>query len=446
MKNLPLTIFTTCKEFVNETELFQSLAIQSWRALNIDVIIIGDEDGTSRIAKKLNCEHHMKVERSHENIPLVNDLFKIALEQSTSAYLCYLNADIILDEHFLTAFNLFVKHDFDEPFRFLTARRKTIPYVNVNSELRSAKTQLDYLNEKYSVLDPPDAIDMFLFSRELYQKIPSFEIGRMRWDNWLLKHAKDNNAAVLDGTNIFTLTHPIHGYDIGLNNILTGTANQTNIEKSQGSGCDIKQARNYIFNGNNIVSHSSSDNDVSFFYDRNAALKSFLFYLKHSISSKSNLQIWDAIRHFLWKSRYYFPFNATPCDMTGFKDDILNNVITFNNKTIEDLYYLLQSQVSEALLTQLKLLILKSTPIVVWGVGSFSFRLCKWLERNNIQVSYYVDSFSELPSIHGNKIFRPEQLTLEPTKPFVLIGSSFVNEIKINLDKLKYKEINNYNY
>jgi len=49
----------------------------------------------------------------------------------------------------------------------------------------------------------------------MYTNIPSFAIGRLAWDNWLLWRATSQGTPIVDATAAVTVVHQEHGYAAG---------------------------------------------------------------------------------------------------------------------------------------------------------------------------------------------------------------------------------------
>ena len=78
-----LTIFTAPKAFSDpHINTIQRNAIQSWQHLGdeVDVLLVGDEDGMADIADEYNLLHLPDVSRNDWGTPLVNSIFELAIQ------------------------------------------------------------------------------------------------------------------------------------------------------------------------------------------------------------------------------------------------------------------------------------------------------------------------------------------------------------------------------
>ena len=99
-----MTIFITPKGFDREhIAMIQRNAIRSWKALgnDVDIILIGDDPGVEENAEMLGVRFFRDVRRNSSGTPMLDDIFRIARENSDSPILAYVNADIILKKDFL---------------------------------------------------------------------------------------------------------------------------------------------------------------------------------------------------------------------------------------------------------------------------------------------------------------------------------------------------------
>ena len=82
-----LTIFTAPKPFTNpHIALIQRNAIRSWLSLGpqVEVILLGEEDGLAEAAAELGVKHLPEVARNASGTPLVSSMFDLARQHSTS--------------------------------------------------------------------------------------------------------------------------------------------------------------------------------------------------------------------------------------------------------------------------------------------------------------------------------------------------------------------------
>ena len=100
-----ITFFSAPKPFTDpHIATIQRNAIKSWTTLpDVDVLLIGDEEGMAEVAKELDVMHLPDVKCSDNGTPLISSMFQLARENSRSDLLCIINADMILMPDFVEA-------------------------------------------------------------------------------------------------------------------------------------------------------------------------------------------------------------------------------------------------------------------------------------------------------------------------------------------------------
>lgn len=208
-----ITIFTTCKPFEGEAAVFQRKALETWARLgpNTDVLVIGDEPGARQCCESFGLRHHPDVKRNEWGTPLLDSLFRIAEESSTSDVLCYVNADILLTSELPRVLGR-VRDTFE---RFLViGRRWNVEAARIQEySPTEGEAALSDLARSSGSLEPVyGGGDLFAFRRGFWGTLPPFLMGRGRWDSGLILEARRMGAPVIDVTSAITAVHPIHGY------------------------------------------------------------------------------------------------------------------------------------------------------------------------------------------------------------------------------------------
>jgi hypothetical protein len=207
-----LTLFTAPKSFVNpHIATIQRNAIRSWLHLDedIQVLLIGQEDGLAEAARELDVVHLSHVARNNQNTPLVSSVFALARENSTSPILAYLNADILL----LPGFTHIARNVANQLENFLVVGQRWD--LAVNQELDFApgwESHLTHQLESRGHLHPPGGSDYFIFPRACFTDMQPFAIGRAGWDNWMFYHARQQGWAVVNATASLRVIHQDHDY------------------------------------------------------------------------------------------------------------------------------------------------------------------------------------------------------------------------------------------
>ena len=206
-----ITLFSAPKPFINpHIAMIQRNAIKSWALLpDVDVILLGEEQGLAEAARELGVKHIAHVERNANGVPLISSMFKLARENSNSDLLCIINTDMVL------------MPDFVEAAKKVKGLRSEFVLLSQRWDLDVTKP-LDFSGDwsrglrsmvhGQGQLHRPAGSDFFLFPRSCYMDVPSFVIGRSGWDNWMIYRARKENWAVVDCTPSVMIVHQNHDY------------------------------------------------------------------------------------------------------------------------------------------------------------------------------------------------------------------------------------------
>jgi hypothetical protein len=206
-----LTLFSAPKPFTNpHIALIQRNAIKSWTLLpNVEVILLGEEEGLAEISQELGVRHIPHVECNAGGIPLISSMFQLARENSSSDLLSIVNADMILMPDFVEAAKQAAK--LKDKFVLLSQRWDldiTQPLDFFGDWVHGLRS----IVQSQGQLHRPAGSDFFLFRKSCYQDVPDFTIGRAGWDNWMIYKARSAGWAVIDGTPSVMIVHQNHDY------------------------------------------------------------------------------------------------------------------------------------------------------------------------------------------------------------------------------------------
>jgi len=216
-----ITLFSAPKPFTNpHIAMIQRNAIKSWTLLpDVDVILLGEEEGLAEAAKELGVKHIPHVARNTSGTPLISSMFQLARENSSSDLLCIINADMILMPDFVEAV-------LESSSLLLDRRQQAVglqKFVLLSQRWDyDIAAPLDFaagwdlrLGEsvrKQNQLHRPAGSDFFLFPKSCYTDIPDFIIGRAGWDNWMIYKARQQKWVVIDCTPSVMIVHQNHDY------------------------------------------------------------------------------------------------------------------------------------------------------------------------------------------------------------------------------------------
>ena len=207
-----ITIFTAPKPFTDiHIATIQRNAIQSWIQLGSDVqvILIGEEDGIADTAAELGVLHLPDVGRNAQGTPLVSSIFSLAREASHGPFLAYLNADILLFSDFVPAIRQVGKL---AKYFLVVGQRWDLDVTAPIDFTPGWEPQLYKECQQSGKLHPRQGSDYFVYPRECFTTIPDFAIGRAGWDNWMIYAARRQGWPLIDATPSIRIIHQNHDY------------------------------------------------------------------------------------------------------------------------------------------------------------------------------------------------------------------------------------------
>jgi hypothetical protein len=204
-----LTIFSIPKAFKGHIGTIQRNALRSWTLLRPrpEIILFGSDAGTAEAAAELGLRRLPQVAANDHGAPLLSDLFRQAESEARSNLLCYVNADILLPGEFPRAVEL-VQKKFAKSL--MVSKRIN---VDVTEPLAfSANWERELRDRPGAAEGGHTAIDVFVFPKGTYAQVPAFAIGRLWFDQWLIKAALQQKIPVLDASRMAPVLHQNHDY------------------------------------------------------------------------------------------------------------------------------------------------------------------------------------------------------------------------------------------
>jgi hypothetical protein len=207
-----LTIFTIPKPFKGCIATIQRNAIQSWQLLRPrpEIILFGNEEGAAQVAAELGMLHEPQIASNEYRAPLLDDLFRRAELRASSQWMCYVNADILLLSDFGTAVEQVTK-----AFgKFLcVSKRMNIDVAEAIKFTADWETPIKARCRDTGQPGDHTSIDVFVFPKGAYRNVPNFGIGRLWFDQWLIKAAREEKVPVVDLSLVAPVLHQNHDYN-----------------------------------------------------------------------------------------------------------------------------------------------------------------------------------------------------------------------------------------
>ena len=207
-----LTLFACPKPFHGKTGAIQRNAVRSWLRLRPrpQVILFGDAHGTEEFAAGLGIAYFPEVRRNDYGTPLIDDLFMQARRLSGGRLLCYVNSDIILTESLTHAIEI-VK-EACPPFLMVGHCWDLEVDGEIDFDREEWEAGLGRLVKQRGRRRGPFHIDYCVFTPDLFDRLPPFAVGRIRWDNWLVWKALKRGGSVIDASEVVRPVHQDHDY------------------------------------------------------------------------------------------------------------------------------------------------------------------------------------------------------------------------------------------
>lgn len=180
-------------EFAN----IQHSAIQSWLALNPkSVTLLGNDEGTAEAVTAYNgsddrVKHIPDVECNEWGTPLVSSIFARIREATTpNDLVCYINADIILDETFPKTLEALLRAAPSKEW-LAVGKRVDVDLATDDSGYPEpiSVTDAQQLADERGVDHGWAGIDYFIFPARTFMFVYPFALGKFVWDQWLVGNA-----------------------------------------------------------------------------------------------------------------------------------------------------------------------------------------------------------------------------------------------------------------
>jgi hypothetical protein len=206
-----ITIFSIPKAFKGHVGTTQLNAIKSWMKLGEDcqVVVCGDDEGVVDAAREIGAECIPDIARNEFGTPLLSSAFREIQKVARHRILCFVNADIILLNDFLSA----IKHVTLRDFLIVGQRWDMDVTQKLDFGNESWDTHLRRAVANQGKLHGPLGSDYFVFPNDSrLLDIPPFAVGRPGWDCWFIYRARKLRIPVVDASGTVFIVHQNHDY------------------------------------------------------------------------------------------------------------------------------------------------------------------------------------------------------------------------------------------
>ena len=188
------------KPFVGRIGEIQRRALASWVELapDVQVLVLGDEDGVGEAAREAGAEHLPDLARTERGTPRLDAAFAAADAVARPPLRCFVNADIVLFDDLLAGRT---QPSSGHAERFLIVGQSLDVDEPVDRDDARARGRRR----------GAAALDYFVFPAGSTRTCRPFAIGRACFDNWLVWRARQD-AIVVDATADVVAAHQRHDY------------------------------------------------------------------------------------------------------------------------------------------------------------------------------------------------------------------------------------------
>jgi hypothetical protein len=212
-----ITIFTTAKPFRGPASIAQRNTLACWRRLDpfIEILIVGEEEGTAAAAREVGARLIPDVERSEFGTPLLPSIFSTAEACASFPVLLYANADILFTGRLTRAVRTLAGR---RPYMVFGRRWDTDMDGPFDFSAPDWESRLEKFARAHGKPAIKSALDYFIFPKGAwggvkgYREFPPLAIGRPPWDNWIVFWALAHGLDAINGSDFIFAMHQNHNY------------------------------------------------------------------------------------------------------------------------------------------------------------------------------------------------------------------------------------------
>jgi len=183
-RDVKYTLFTTLRP-ISDDRIFrenQLTALESWSQLNCEVLILGNDDGADRFARKFGFRHITKGVEYIRGIPTIESVFRLGEKEATHDIAGFVCSDIILASTHDDAVRDLVHSE-----KFLAVSNRYDLNQQVFGKIDFEGNWEGWLNKR-GCYGRPDGADVYLFRKGSLDGVEwkPLLMGRFMWDLWLM--------------------------------------------------------------------------------------------------------------------------------------------------------------------------------------------------------------------------------------------------------------------
>lgn len=210
-----ITIFAVPKAFDVHFGIIQTNAIRSWKeeCPNSEILLMGKEKGVEETAKKFQAKYIPDIKMNAGGTPYLNGLIEKASQIAKFEVLALINADCILVgnlEQVVKTIHKRFSQFLAIATRYDSKIQEPLPISNWKPFVLKNKGIPHPLFRQAQGKKSVGGMDIWIFPKTLYPKIPPFLIGRLNWDSWLVSNIYERRIPIIDISEEIFLIHQLH--------------------------------------------------------------------------------------------------------------------------------------------------------------------------------------------------------------------------------------------
>ena len=174
---------------------------------------MGKEKGIEEIAKRFQAKPIPDIKTNKWGTPYLDGLIEKVVQVARFEILVLINADCILvgdlEQVVETIYKRFSQF-LAIATRYDSKIQERLPVLDWKSFALKNKGIPHPLFRQAQGKKSVGGMDIWIFSKTLYPKIPPFLVGRLNWDSWLVSNVYERQIPIIDISEEIFLIHQLH--------------------------------------------------------------------------------------------------------------------------------------------------------------------------------------------------------------------------------------------
>ena len=210
-KKTPLLVLFTTMQLIKGKEVIYENTLRLWPNLKpavLPVLIVTNLSAEWQKKAKDYGWEMFESKHTFGSLPVIRHMWLDMIDKYQGTFYGYANADVLFDESLVLTLQMLLDKNIIKKDPFVIGRRTNYK-LGPNEHFYDFKDLRYAMSKSSAKLFIKDAQDYFITTRNGYpwRDIPDFVIGRIGYDNWLVKHALMHYYYVVDATSTVTCLH-----------------------------------------------------------------------------------------------------------------------------------------------------------------------------------------------------------------------------------------------